>query len=167
MSPFLISQLLAACTLATGMAAFQFKERKHILRGWCVAALFGAAHFYILGSNEACFLVAITAVRFLISSFNTDARLMYFFMALAIGGYAVTYENPVSVLALAATLTGTYGSFHGSANAVRYAMMTAEVLWVVHNLIIWSPVAVVMEVLFFASNLIGLLRHRKAGAAAL
>jgi len=167
MSPFLISQLLAACTLAAGMVAFQFKAREYILRGWCIAALFAAAHFYLLGSNEACFLVAITAARFLISSFSTDARLMYFFMALALGGFAVTYENPVSFLALAATLIGTYGSFHGSAKAVRYALMTAEVLWVVHNLIIWSPVAVVMEVLFFTSNLIGLLRHRNANAAAL
>jgi len=110
MSPFLISQLLAACTLATGMVAFQFKEREHILRGWCIAALFAAAHFYLLGSNEACFLVGITAIRFLISSFSTDARLMYLFMALAIGGFAVTYENPVSLLALAATLIGLSAS---------------------------------------------------------
>jgi inner membrane protein len=87
---------------------------------------------------------------------------MYLFLTLSVAGFALTYANPVSFLALAATLIGTYGSFHGSEKAVRYTMMVTEVLWATHNLIVWSPVAVLMEVLFFSSNLVGLLRHRKA-----
>ena len=77
----------------------------------------------------------------------------------------LTYS--VSLLALASTLIGTVGSFHGSEKAVRYSMMAAELLWTIHNIIVWSPVAIVMEVLFFGSNLLGLLRHRKANAAEL
>jgi hypothetical protein len=167
MSPFLLSQLLAGLTLVTGMAAFQFKERVYILRGWCLAATFAAIHFYLLGSTEACILVGVTALRFLVSSFTIDKRLMWLFLALALGGFTLSYQSPVSFLALTATIIGTVGSFHGSEKAVRYSMMAAEVLWGIHNIIVWSPVAVTMEVLFFASNLLGLLRHRKAGAAAL
>jgi hypothetical protein len=73
---------------------------------------------------------------------------MYLFLALSVGGFALTYASPVSFLALTATLIGTYGSFHGSEKAVRYTMMATEVLWAVHNLI-------------------GLLRHRKASESAL
>jgi hypothetical protein len=167
MTPFILSQLLAGGTLVTGMAAFQFKERKLILRGWFVAATLAAVHFYLLGSVEACVLVAITAARFLISSFSTDARLMYIFLALSVGGFALTYESPVSLLALTATLIGTVGSFRGSEKAVRYSMMATEFLWAMHNIIVWSPVAVTMEVLFFSSNLTGLLRHRHANESAL
>lgn len=167
MSPFLISQLLATATLITGMAAFQLRNRKHILRGWSLAASFAAVHFFILGSNEAGILITITAVRFLVSSFTTDRRLMYLFMALAVFGFAWTYESPVSWLAFVSTLAGTWGSFHGSAKAVRLTMMLAEVLWAIHNLIIWSPVAVIMETLFFGSNLIGLLRHRETETTSL
>jgi hypothetical protein len=167
MTPFILSQILAGMTLVTGMAAFQFRERKTILRGWCLAASFAAIHFYLLGSIEACFLVGITAIRFAVSSFTTDSRLMYLFLALAIGGFALTYDSPVSILALISTLIGTVGSFHGSERAVRYSMMVAELLWVIHNTIVWSPVAIAMEVLFFSSNLIGLFRHRRATASAL
>ena len=92
---------------------------------------------------------------------------MYLFLALALVGFAFTYQSPVSLLALTATLIGTYGSFHGSEKAVRYTMMATEVLWAIHNIIIWSPVAILMEVLFFSSNLIGLLRHRHANESAL
>ncbi len=167
MTPFVLSQILAALTLVTGMTAFQFKQRKHILLGWCVAASLAAAHFFVLGRNEAGMLIAVTAFRFLVSSFTTDARLMYLFLAMSVAGFALTYSSPVSFLALTATIIGTYGSFHGSEKAVRYTMMATEVLWAVHNLIVWSPVAVLMEVLFFSSNLVGLLRHRKASESAL
>ncbi len=165
MTPFILSQILAGATLITGMAAFQFSERKTMLRAWAIAATFAAIHFSLLGSTEASILIGLTAIRFVASSFTTDSRLMYLFMALSVGGFALTYESPVSFLALAATLTGTAGSFHGSGKAVRYSLMGAEILWGTHNVIIWSPVAVVMEALFFLSNLIGLLRHRKTGKA--
>jgi hypothetical protein len=167
MSAFILSQLLAGGTLLVGMAAFQFRERTHILRGWCLAATLAAAHFYVLGSIAACLLVAVTALRFLISSFTTDARLMYLFLALAVCGFILTYASPVSFIALAATLIGTFGSFRRTENAIRYSMLTTELLWAVHNIIIWSPVAVLMEVLFFSSNLIGFFRHRRSNEAAL
>jgi hypothetical protein len=167
MSAFLISQLFAAATLVTGMAAFQFRKREHILRGWVVAALFAAAHFWFLEAYEACFLVLATATRLLVSSFTTDTRLMYLFLAIALGGFALTYQTPVSLLALAATLVGTVGSFQKSETVVRYTYMATEILWATHNIIVWTPVAIAMEVLFFISNLIGLLRHRKASETAL
>ena len=167
MSPFLISQLLAGATLVVGMAAFQFRQRTHILRGWCIAALLAAAHFFVLGSAAAGILVTVTAIRFLVSSYTTDARLMYVFLALSVGGFILTYISPVSLIALAATLIGTVGSFRRSENAVRYSMLTTEILWATHNVLIGSPVGVAMEVLFFSSNLLGLLRHRRARQAAL
>ena len=167
MTPFVLSQIFAGLTLLTGMAAFQLRERVHILRGWFLAAAFAAIHFYLLGSVEACLLVAVTATRFLISSFTTDSRLMWLFLLLSVIGFAWTYESPVSLLALAATIIGTVGSFHGTEKAVRFSMMATEILWAIHNIIVWSPVAIMMEVLFFSSNLLGLLRHRKVRESAL
>ena len=167
LSDFAISQILALGTLFCGMAAFQFRERTVILRVWCIAALFGAAHFWFLDAFEAALLVSVTAARFFVSSLTTDKRLFWLFILLAVAGWAWTYQSPVSFLALGATLIGTWGSFHGTDTAIRWAMMGAEVLWMIYNIIIWSPVAVGMEVLFFASNLIGMLRHRRARESAL
>jgi len=167
MTDFAISQALALGTLVAGMAAFQFRSRVVILRVWCLAAVFGAAHFWFLGAVEACLLVGVTAARFLISSLTTDKRMFWFFIALAVAGWAYTYQSPVSYLALAATLVGTWGSFHGTDAAIRWAMMAAEVCWLIHNIIVWSPVAIGMELLFFGSNLVGMLRHRRARESAL
>ena len=124
-------------------------------------------HFYLLGSYEACLLVAVTALRFVVSSLTTDKRIMWLFIALGLTGFAFTYVGWISLLPLVATLAGTLGSFHGTGNAVRYSSMVAEVCWIIFDIIIWSPVAIVMELLFFASNVTGLIRHRKAAEAAL
>ncbi len=167
LSDFAISQILALGTLLAGMAAFQFKRRVMILRVWCIAAVFGAAHFWFLGAVEASALVGVTALRFLVSSLTTDKRMFWLFMVLAVAGFAWTYQSPVSLLALAATLIGTWGSFHGTEKAIFGAMMAAEVLWLVHNIIVWSPVAIGMEALFFSSNVIGYIRHHRAREAAL
>jgi len=167
MTPFLISQILAGITFVIGMTAFQFKDRKHILRGWFLAAIVAAAHFFFLGKVEAGVLVTITGVRFLVSSYTTDQRLMYLFMALSLTGFAFTYEEPVSFLALASVLIGTWGSFRKDETQVRVTMMSTEIIWVIHNIIVWSPVAVAMEVFFFISNLTGLIRHRRATETAL
>jgi len=167
LTPFLISQILAVGTLVAGMAAFQFRDRTIILRGWFVAALFGSAHFWFLDAYEACLLVGVTALRFLVSSFTTNRRAYYFFMVLAVAGFTVTYQSLLSFLPLAATLVGTWGSFQGTDRAVRWSMFGAQACWVTFNIVIWSPVAILVEVLFFSSNLIGMLRHRKAQESAL
>ncbi|MEE4185232.1 MAG: YgjV family protein [Gammaproteobacteria bacterium] len=166
MSSFVISQILAGGTFVTGLIAFQLSNRVHMLRTWGLAATFGAAHFWFLGAPEASLLVAITASRFYISSFTTDQRLMYLFLAIAVGGFAATYSAPISLLALAATLIGTYGSFYGTENAFRYSMLAAQILWFIHNYVVWSPVALGMEFFFFASNILGWVRHRRAQAQA-
>jgi len=167
MSDFLISQILALGTLICGIAAFQFKTRVVILRMWAVAAAFGSAHFWFLDAFEACALVGITATRFFTASFTTDKRIFYLFIGLALTGYAWTYDTPISMLTLIATLVGTWGSFQGTEKAVYYTMFVAQVLWFTYNIIIWSPVAVAMEVMLFSSNLLGLLRHRRARVTAL
>ena len=167
LSDFAISQLLALGTLLAGMTAFQFEDRVTILRFWCLAATLGAVHFWFLGAIEACLLVGVTALRFLVSSFTTDRRMFYLFIVLAIIGFGWTYNAPVSLLALLATLIGTWGSFHGTGIAIRWSMMAAQILWFIHNIIVWSPVAIGMEMLFFASNLLGIIRHRRAQETAL
>ena len=165
MSTFIFSQILAGVTLIVGMAAFQFDKREYILRAWSVAAIFAAIHFFLLGSIEACLLVSVTSLRMLISSFTTDSRVMWLFLGLGITGFAITYENPVSLLGMAATICGTIGAFSGSEKSVRYSLLVTEILWAIHNLIIWTPVGFMMEVLFFASNIFGLIRRQKAKAS--
>jgi hypothetical protein len=73
----------------------------------------------------------------------------------------------VGFLALASTLLGTWASFQPNDRTVRATLAVCASLWVVHNAIIGSPVATVMELAFLASNAIGWRRfHGRAKMAA-
>jgi hypothetical protein len=167
MSTFLLSQILAALAFAAGLAAFQFRARPVILRSWSLCAALNGAHFLLLGVPGAATLAAMISVRFLIASFTSDRRIMVFFMILAVAGFLATFTRPVGFLALASTLLGTWASFQPNDRTVRATLAICASLWVVHNAIIGSPVATVMELAFLASNAIGWRRfHGRAKMAA-
>ena len=167
MPTFLLSQMLAALAFAAGLAAFQFRARPAILRCWSVCAALNSAHFLLLGVPGAATLAAMISVRFLIATFTSDRRIMVFFMILAVAGFLATFTRPVGFLALASTLLGTWASFQPNDRTVRATLAICASLWVVHNAIIGSPVATVMEVSFLASNAIGWRRfHGRAKMAA-
>ena len=163
MSTFLLSQLLAALAFAAGLAAFQFRARPAILRSWSLCAALNGAHFLLLGVPGAATLAGMISVRFLIASFTSDRRIMVFFMVLAVAGFLATFTRPVGFLALASTLLGTWASFQPNDRTVRATLAVCASLWVVHNAIVGSPVATVMELAFLASNAIGWRRfHGRA-----
>jgi hypothetical protein len=163
MSTFLLSQFLAALAFAAGLAAFQFRARPAILRSWSLCAALNGAHFLLLGVPGAATLAAMISVRFLVASFTSDRRIMVFFMILAVAGFIATFTRPVGFLALASTLLGTWASFQLNDRTVRVTLAICASLWVVHNAIIGSPVATVMELAFLASNAIGWRRfHGRA-----
>lgn len=163
MSTFILSQLLAALAFAAGLAAFQFRARPAILRCWSLCAALNGVHFLLLGVPGAATLAAMISVRFLIASFTSDRRIMVFFMILAVVGFLATFTRPVGFLALASTLLGTWASFQPSDRTVRATLAICASLWVVHNAIIGSPVATLMELAFLASNAVGWRRfHGRA-----
>lgn len=155
MSRFLLSQCLAALAFAAGLAAFQFRTRPAILRSWCLSAGLSATHFLLLDVPVAATLGCITSIRFMTASLTRDRRIMVVFMALTLAGFAATYSRPVGILALAATLLGTWAAFQPGDRTVRIVLAGCASLWVVHNVLVGSPVATLMELSFLASNAVG------------
>ncbi len=158
MDSFLISQMLAAVAFSCGVISFQLKKRRSVLLWLCGSALSNAAHFFVLGRAGAGTLYVVMGVRVFTAAFTTDRRLMYLFMGLILAGFAVSYERPLDILALFGSLLATYGNFQATDRKVRLYYMACAVTWMVHNFIAGSPVAVLMEITFLVSNLIGYRR---------
>jgi hypothetical protein len=163
MDSFLISQILAGAAFVLGMASFQFKPRKHILWCWFVSAFFNALHFLVLGQITAGVLILITSTRFLTASFTTDRRLMYFFMVALLVGFLITFKSTLSLLAIGAALLGTWGAFQSDDRRIRITLVVCSASWIVHNTLVGSPVATLMETAFLLSNLVGWWRFYAFG----
>jgi hypothetical protein len=165
-SPFVWSQVLAGIAFACGVASFQLRSRRQVLL--CLTALtaFNATHFLLLERPGAAALLLLTGVRYVAAIFSTDRRLMYLFMAAAPVALLADLGHPLGLLALAAVLVGTYGSFRSEDRVLRLCFMAGNATWMVHNALARTPVAAVMEASFLASNLLGYWRFHGRQARA-
>jgi len=86
--------------------------------------------------------------------------LLFFLVYLAAAAVAIglSYQGLPSWLAFAAFCCGTYGSFQHSDRVLRQCFCAGNVCWIVHNVIVGSPVAILIELSFLTSNLVGYWR---------
>ncbi|MDP6447185.1 MAG: YgjV family protein [Pirellulaceae bacterium] len=159
MDPFLLSQALAASAFLLGLLAVQFKGRRTILLCLFLCTLLNSAHFFVLARPGAAALLIITAVRYLTAAATTRRPIMFVFLVITIAAALVTFRSPLSLIALAAVVLGTIGSFQESNRAMRLFLMAGNTGWLLHNILSLTPVGVIMEASFLASNVIGYCRH--------
>lgn len=160
-SPFLWSQLLAGMAFIAGISAFQLKQRQSMLLCWFLSAALNASHFVVLGQVAAGLFVGFTAIRFLMAAYYPKAILMWMFLGLSALLLWLTYQSPLQFLPFVAAIVGTIGSFQQNVLLVRSCMAIGACAWICHNMLIGSPVAVLMELAFLTSNVVGFLRQRR------
>lgn len=163
MSEFWISQVFAAAALVCGLLSFQLPRREQVLLLLAGTGAFNAIHFYLLNQVTACAVAALTACRLLSARHTTRREVMLFFVAAAVLAGVLTAENPVNYLGVVAMVVATVGCFQSDNLRVRYAFMAGAAIWALHNYLVWTPVALVMELMFLTSNIIGALRLRRQG----
>lgn len=158
---FALSQLLALLAFSGGIIAFLQRDRAGMLKFWFVSALLNATHFAVLAQYEAALFVALTAVRFLVAAISPRRQWMYLFLALSTLLLVLSYSGPLNLLPYLAAIVGTIGSFCQNVVLVRLLMAVGASTWIVHNLLIGSPIAVLMELAFLSSNLLGYIKSRR------
>ncbi|MBT5060006.1 MAG: YgjV family protein [Gemmatimonadetes bacterium] len=159
MDPFVVSQILSGLAFASAVTSMQCRERRTILLWLVLAAILSASHFFLLGRNSAGTLYMILCVRVLVAAYSTNPRFILLFGAAVVVGFLATYERPLDILALTASLVATYAAFQSNPRRMRIVYMCCAALWMVHNILAGSPMAVAMEVSLLISNAIGFWRH--------
>ncbi len=158
MTPFLLSQILVGIAIATDLISFQFKQRRHIVACLFTSCLLISVHFMLLDHWTAAWLGLLAASRFLTSLFSTSRLLMFFFLLATLLVAFFTYSGILTLLGAAGGLFGTMASFCREDKTLRQLMLVGTCLWLCHNILAGSPLAVLMEALFISSNLVGYFR---------
>lgn len=158
MNPFLLSQILIGFAICCDLLSFQFKERERILSILLVSCLLIGSHFALLEQWTAAGLAVAAALRFLVSLKTASRKNMWFFVGLAVLITISTYSGPLSILTCFGSIFGTVASFCKEDKRLRQFMLIGTSLWLLNNILIGSPMAVLMESLFIGSNLLGYYR---------
>jgi hypothetical protein len=158
MNAFAWSQILAAGAFACGMVSYQLRERRNVLLCLTGLAVLNAGHFLLLDRTTPAVMLLLTATRYVTSMFTRHRLFFYLYLTAAVVGIAWTYSGPLSWLALAGVFFGTLGSFQPTDRAMRQCFFCGNSCWITHNILAQTPVAIVMEICFFASNVVGYWR---------
>ena len=153
MSLFAVAQLLVALAICLNILALQCRQRRTIILLLLVSCSLVAVHFLLLGYATAAGLLLLSMARLAVGLWTVSKKMMGLF-ALA----ALTFTGWLSLLSCAAVLLSTIASFSEDDRRLRLAFMCAACLWIVHNWIVGSPVAMANDALFLVSNLIGYYR---------
>ncbi|WP_290924440.1 YgjV family protein [Halodesulfovibrio sp.] len=159
MSVFVVSQLLVGVALIFDVLSFQFKDRKYIVLSIAAACFFMAAHFMLLDQWTATILMIVSGIRYAVSGYTTERKWMYFFCIVAVLGTAWTYTGVVSLLSFGATFVLTVAAFSKTDKQLREITFVGVLLWIIHNVVVWSPSAIALESFFLMSNIVGYYRY--------
>lgn len=159
MSDFALSQLFCLLGLVFDSGSTQFKRRFQMFSAMGVGAIFIAGHFYVLDQHTAAAMFIIAAARHFITIRFRSEYLFVFFVMLALGFVLLTYSGYLSVMSGLANILMVSGSFSHSQKNMRLLLMAGAFIWLINNVIIFSPAAILLEVTFLVSGIIGYFRH--------
>lgn len=156
---FILSQLLATVTLVTECFAMQLKNKQHLLALLSVSCLFNSLHFFLLEQPTAGYILLFSSIRFLISIRwkSQWIAVASLFISLIITIYS--YIGFLSILGFVGTIFITVGSFSKNDKTLRIMMMLGSFIWLSHNIILWTPMGILLEALFISSGMIGFYLH--------
>ena len=159
MTDFFLSQILAGIVISFDLLSFQFKDRRKIISCFLLACILLSIHFALLGQWTAAAIMLISTCRYFTSIFTTSRRVASIFVLVSLATTFFTFNGITSLLSGAASVFQTVAAFSRNDKTLRLMMIVGITLWLVHNMLIASPMAVVAELLFMGSNLVGLYRY--------
>ena len=157
-SAFLLSQILIGVAFVFDLASFQFKARKITLILFAISASLISAHFFLLGAMTAGFVLAVSATRFIVSIFSTKSYFKYLFIILILALGVWTYDGFEDIFATTAMIFTTIAAFSISERRLRQFMAVGSTLIITHNVLIFTPAGIALEVFFLGSNLLSYWR---------
>lgn len=166
MSDFLLSQLLVSVTLIIECLAMQLKNKNRILALLSVSCFFNGFHYLLLDQPTAGYIFLFSSIRFLISIKWKYQWISAASLCVSLFITVSTYVGFLSVIGFVGTIFITIGSFSTNDKFLRIMMITGGSVWLVHNVILWTPIGILVESIFVGSSIVGFYRYYIAGRLA-
>lgn len=159
MSDFLLSQLLVTVTLIIEFFAMQLKNKNYILALLSISCFFNGVHYLLLDQPTAGLIFLFSSIRFLISIKWKLKWISIASLCVSLLITIFTYIGLLSIIGFVATVFITIGSFSHNDKFLRLMMILGGSLWLLHNFILWTPIGILVEVIFVSSSFIGYYRY--------
>ena len=168
----MLAQILSILGLIAMVLSYQMKERKNLLWMQLFSNLFFSVSYYLLDAKTGAVLSLVNVARCIVFM-NRDkkwgqSRLwLYFFLAVAVIGGALSWEGPRSLLIIVTTLLLTVALYSENMAFMRKIFLICPLIYIVYNILSGSIGGIGNDVFCLISAAIAFwrfdLRKEKSG----
>ena len=141
--------------MGISVASAQIKNPKVMRIMFFIASLFRGIHFVFLGFPQAAIITFTTGSRWLTSIFTHKQWVKIFFIIIILGIGVWQTRTLVGVLPVVSGVLGTLAAFTKQDRNMRVYIIVAMILWVIHNIIVFTPIGILSSAFFLISTMIG------------
>jgi len=155
---FILEEFAGIATISN-LLSFQFKERKHIILFFLISVSCITIHYILLWRIAAATVLWLSILRFFIAYKSTSKYWIYIFILAFILSTLLLFKDSYDFILLLASSLITIAAFQKNDLYLRIWMMVGTTIFISYNLLIWSPIWVLLESVFLWSNFIWYYRH--------
>ncbi len=152
--PFIISQILVIFSMVFDFLSFQFKSRKTTFLLFIISAILICIHYFLLNKITTWIIMIILIFRFITCYFTTDKKFMFLFFILNTFALIFSYTEIYDLIYYSWSTISLIWQFQENNKLMRKMMMIGTPFVIVYNFLIFTPMGVVLEILFLMSNFI-------------
>lgn len=156
--PFIISQIVMFFAMIFDFLGFQYKKRKNTFLCFMISASLISLHYFLLGKIAAGVIVSFSVLRFIVCYFTTNKKYLLAFIVINTIVLFFTYREIFDLIIYTGVIIGIIGNFQENNKLMRKIMMAGTSFIILYNIIIMSPMAILVESLFLISNFVGYFR---------
>ena len=157
--PFIISQVAMSIAIIFDFLSLQFKKRQYTFLCLIVSASFISAHYFLLNKIAAGVIVFLSVLRFITCYFTTNKKYLFLFIILNTASLFFTYKDLTDLIIYIGIIIFMVGNFQKDNKLMRKLMMVGTTIIGIYNVIIFSPMGIIKEIIFLLSGLIGYYRY--------
>ena len=160
----LVAQGVGMFALVFAVLSFQNNKRNLILLFLGTAQVIFILHFALLGVWTAAAMNIVGSTRTFFFIFKGRKKwmdgnfVMYVFICLFLIAGALSWQNWLSILPVAAMIVETIGLWQKNTRRIRFIVFIPHPVWLVYNFIHGSYPGVLTEVFIVTSLIIGIIR---------
>lgn len=165
-SVYLVSQLLAAAAIVSLGLSYLCRDKQAVLILCVVYAVLYGGQYLLLGAMTGAAMSAVSILRNIWFFLNAragrknGAGVFLILCLTAAASTAVTYDGPVSLVPLCATVLFTYSIWQDNVTVYKWLALPVSAGWIFYNIAAGSVMGTVAEFFLLAFELAGLAMTR-------
>jgi len=169
---YIISQVITVLYFAVLSSSYLLKERKKILVANFVAHIGQTTAMAMLGGYTGAAMAFIMMLRDLILliqeikkskngkiSEKLDFSILVITLLLIIGLTIFTYQGPLSLLSVIATLITTFALWQKNVKRYKILGIISGILWLIYNVVIFSVMGIILESILMICSIVRLYKR--------